>query len=104
MKKISFGESTGTAPISKETAGIYKVKLPLYQTLETSPTATDAEIGAAYRLLAKRHHPDMVRGKVEKIAKVKFQQLAPAYEVLKDLRKRRESDKFGMTNIYNYKS
>ena len=72
----------------------------LYQTLEISPTATEAEIGAAYRLLAKKYHPDMVKGEAEKdVAKAKFQQLAAAYEVLKDPRKRREYDRFGTTSI-----
>ena len=72
----------------------------LYQTLEISPTATEAEIGAAYRLLAKKYHPDMVKGEAEKeIAKAKFQKVAAAYEVLKDPRKRREYDRFGTTSI-----
>ena len=72
----------------------------LYQTLEISPTATEAEIGTAYRLLAKKYHPDMVDGEAEKkIAKVKFQQVVSAYEILKDPRKRREYDRFGTTSM-----
>lgn len=72
----------------------------LYQTLEISPTATESEIGAAFRRLARIHHPDMVSGGLEEknAAKARFQNLSTAYQVLKDTRRRREYDKFGTTS------
>jgi DnaJ-class molecular chaperone len=48
--------------------------------------AAEAEIGATYRLLGKKYYPDIVEGEAEKIAKVKFQKMTVAYEVVKDPR------------------
>lgn len=49
-----------------------------------SPSATDAEIKAAYRTLARMHHPDNGSSPDE----VKFKAVAGAYEVLRDSDKR----------------
>jgi curved DNA-binding protein len=69
-----------------------------YQTLGVSRTATDKEIKAAYRKLARQHHPDANKG--NKASEEKFKELAEAYEVLKDPEKRRRYDRLGS----NYKA
>ena len=69
-----------------------------YQTLGVSRSATDKEIKAAYRKLAREHHPDANAG--NKAAEDKFKELAEAYEVLKDPDKRRRYDTLGA----NYKA
>jgi DnaJ like chaperone protein len=55
--------------------------------LELKETATADEIKSAYRKLAKIHHPDRVvhlGGQFQKNAKVKFQKIAEAYEIIKE--------------------
>jgi len=61
----------------------------LYQELELSPDCTFEEIKHQYRLLAKKHHPDM-GGDAEKFKKIKL-----AYEVLSDPSRRDIYDKTG---------
>lgn len=57
-----------------------------YAILGCAPTADQAVIQAAYRALAKKHHPDANQGSDE--SKAKFQEIQEAYEVLSDLTKR----------------
>lgn len=54
------------------------------------PRATPDEIRRAYRILARRYHPDV---NPENASKNKFQQIAQAYAILSDPDKRREYDK-----------
>lgn len=61
-----------------------------YEVLEISETATDAEIKAAYRKQAKKHHPD-TGGDPEK-----FKQVSDAYECLKDPAERAFYDRNGV--------
>ena len=54
-----------------------------YKVLEISPEATDAEVRAAYRRLALKHHPDKVAAlgeDIRKAAEVKFQEINEAKE------------------------
>lgn len=51
-----------------------------YQVLGVSPGATDEEIKAAYRKLAKKYHPDLNNGSAEADAKMK--EVNEAYAVL----------------------
>lgn len=67
-----------------------------YEVLGLARTATEAEIKAAHRKLAKRHHPD--RGGNLKT----FQEIQEAYEVLKDDQKRAAYDRFGFAAFYPY--
>ncbi|HEX4338704.1 MAG TPA: J domain-containing protein [Polyangiaceae bacterium] len=64
-----------------------------YQVLGVSKTATEDEIRSAYRKLARKHHPDVNPG--NKDAEAKFKEIAAAYEVLVDDKKRKLYDEFG---------
>jgi len=62
-----------------------------YAILEVEPSATAAEITAAYHSLARRYHPDV--GSVSKEALRKFKSITAAYEVLSDERLRQDYDR-----------
>lgn len=68
-------------------------KRDYYEVLGVSKTATDDELKKAYRVLAKKYHPDMNPG--DKEAEVKFKEASEAYSVLSDPDKRRQYDQFG---------
>ena len=68
-------------------------KRDYYEVLGISKTADDAEIKKAYRVLAKKYHPDMNPGDAE--AEKKFKEASEAYAVLSDAEKRRQYDQFG---------
>lgn len=57
-----------------------------YRILETSPSASNEEVKAAYRRLAMKHHPDKVASlgpEVQKAAEDKFRKIQAAYETIK---------------------
>jgi curved DNA-binding protein len=56
-----------------------------YKTLGVEPGASDADIKAAYRRLARKYHPDVSK---EAGAEERFKAINEAYEVLKDPGKR----------------
>ena len=64
-----------------------------YQILGVPKTATDKEIKAAYRKLARQYHPDVNQN--DKTAEDKFKNVGEAYEVLSDADKRAKYDQFG---------
>lgn len=68
-------------------------KRDYYEVLGVSKTATDAELKKAYRVLAKKYHPDTNPG--DKEAEAKFKEASEAYAVLSDPDKRRQYDQFG---------
>ena len=66
----------------------------LYTVLGVEPEATDEELQAAYRRLARRLHPDRNGGDTER-----FQAVQGAYETLADPAKRMVYDRFGQTGL-----
>ena len=64
-----------------------------YATLGLTKTASAKEIKAAYRKLARKHHPDVNPG--DKSAETTFKEINEAYEVLGDPEKRRKYDELG---------
>ena len=64
-----------------------------YATLGVGRDATEKEIKAAYRRLARKHHPDVNPG--DKAAEDMFKEISEAYEVLSDKDKRAKYDQFG---------
>ena len=63
-----------------------------YETLGVARSATEAEIKAAYRKLARKYHPDVNK---EVGAEDQFKEIGEAYAVLKDTEKRAAYDRFG---------
>jgi len=63
-----------------------------YNTLGVKKTATDDEIKAAYRKLARQFHPDVNK---DSGAEDKFKEVNEAYQVLSDAEKRKKYDQFG---------
>lgn len=64
-----------------------------YKILGLPKTATEKEIKAAYRKLARQYHPDVNPG--DKTAEDKFKDVGEAYEVLSDADKRGKYDQYG---------
>jgi len=64
----------------------------LYETLEISDNASEAEIKKAYRKLARKYHPDVNKSAE---AEEKFKEINAAYEVLSDKEKKAQYDQFG---------
>ena len=68
-----------------------------YETLGVARTATPEEIKKAFRKLARKHHPDVAKGKEDKAgAEEKFKEINEAYEVLGDPEKRQKYDELGV--------
>ena len=63
-----------------------------YKILGVPKTADDKAIKTAYRRLARKHHPDVAKGKE---SAARFQEVAEAYEVLGDAEKRKRYDTLG---------
>lgn len=63
-----------------------------YAILGVQKNASEDEIKAAYRKLARKYHPDVSK---EKDAEAKFKEVAEAYQTLKDPEKRKAYDELG---------
>lgn len=68
-------------------------KRDYYEVLGVEKNADDAAIKKAYRVLAKKYHPDMNPGDAE--AEKKFKEASEAYAILSDPEKRRQYDQYG---------
>lgn len=68
-------------------------KRDYYEVLGVDRDADDAALKKAYRVLAKKYHPDINPG--DKEAEAKFKEASEAYAVLSDPEKRRQYDQFG---------
>ena len=65
----------------------------LYEVLGVPKNATDNELKKAYRVLAKKYHPDANPGDAE--AEAKFKEASEAYAILSDPQNRQKYDQFG---------
>ena len=68
-------------------------KRDYYEVLGVDRSADEAAIKKAYRVLAKKYHPDANPG--DKEAEKKFKEASEAYAVLSDPEKRKQYDQFG---------
>ncbi len=68
-------------------------KRDYYEVLGVDKSASDQEIKKAYRVLAKKYHPDANPDNAE--AEAKFKEASEAYAVLSDSEKRAKYDQFG---------
>jgi curved DNA-binding protein len=64
-----------------------------YEVLGVPRTASEKEITAAFRKLARKHHPDLNAG--DKQSEAKFKEISRAHDVLSDAKKRELYDQFG---------
>lgn len=69
------------------------VNRDLYQILGVSRSASNKEISKAYKVLAKKYHPDKNQGNRE--AEEKFKEVSYAREILLNKEKRKLYDEFG---------
>ena len=64
----------------------------LYEILEVSETASKEIIEKAYKVLAKKYHPDLQKQENKEKAEQKMKQINDAYEILSDDLKRKKYD------------
>ena len=64
-----------------------------YEVLGVPRTATQKDITAAFRKLARKHHPDLNAG--DKQAEARFKEISEAHDVLSDAKNRKLYDEFG---------
>lgn len=66
-----------------------------YEILGVDRKATEKEIKAAYRKMARKHHPDLHAKNEKAAAEEKFKEINEAYTVLGDAQKRAQYDQLG---------
>ena len=74
-------------------------KRDYYEVLGVDRNASADDLKKAYRVLAKKYHPDMHPG--DKEAEEKFKEASEAYSVLSDDNKRKQYDQFGHAAFEN---
>lgn len=71
-----------------------------YQILEVSENASSEVIEKAYKVLARKYHPDTYPKDKVYFAESKFKEITEAYEVLSNAEARREYDiRIGLNNV-----
>jgi hypothetical protein len=73
-------------------------EIDFYEVLGVEPRATDAELKAAYRRLARIHHPDANQSEADA---TRFKQITHAYAVLSNPERRAEYDQMGTLFLAN---
>ncbi|GAK50623.1 chaperone protein dnaJ 2 [Candidatus Moduliflexus flocculans] len=68
-------------------------KRDYYEVMQLHKGASDKDIKAAYRKLARKYHPDVNPGDTN--AEARFKEISEAYQVLSDPQKRAMYDRFG---------
>ena len=76
-----------------------ETKRDYYEVLGVPKDADEAALKKAYRVLAKKYHPDANPG--DKEAEAKFKEASEAYSVLSDAQKRKQYDQFGHAAFEN---
>ncbi len=71
-------------------------KRDYYEILGVGRDATAADVKKAYRVLARKYHPDLNK---ETNAEAQFKEVSEAYEVLSDADKRQMYDRFGHAGV-----
>lgn len=75
-----------------------------YEILEVSENASNEIIERAYRVLAKKYHPDMWSNSKSYWAENKFKEITEAYQILSNPTLRKQYDmEIGLNNFTNYK-
>ncbi len=69
-----------------------------YETLGLENSATQSQVRSAYHKLALKHHPDKVPTEKREEADIKFKEIAFAYAILSDEKKRKSYDSTGRTD------
>ncbi len=64
----------------------------LYEILEVSEKASKEVIEKAYRVLAKKYHPDLQEETQKQEAEIKMKQINDAYDILSNEEKRKQYD------------
>ena len=76
-----------------------------YEVLGIAPTATDDEVKAAYRNLARKYHPDnYTDNPLSDLAQEKMQEINEAYDTIVRLRKQGGYSNAGNTNPSGYRN
>jgi DnaJ-class molecular chaperone len=70
-----------------------------YETLGVKKDASQEDIKNAYRKMARKYHPDMVKDSEKADAEKKFKEINEAYQVLSDSEKRKMYDQFGTADF-----
>jgi len=88
----------GYFPLSTHQSSMSTNNRDYYETLGVGRNASDDEIKAAFRKLARQYHPDVNK---EPDAEEKFKEINEAYGVLSDKEKRARYDQFGKAGLGN---
>jgi DnaJ family protein C protein 9 len=91
------GEQSGPESAEEDLSVTEPPTINPYDVLQISQGATPDEVKSAYRKLALRHHPDKARPEDRESAHKKFQEIAFAYAILSDERRRKRYDATGNT-------
>ena len=82
----------------EETLEVPPTSIEPYGVLDIEKSATADQVKSAYRKAALKHHPDKISPELRDEANNKFQEIALAYAILSDERRRKRYDTTGNTS------